>query len=406
LKRRKSDITNRKDVTMTKSYREIKPSARILMGPGPSNVDPRVLRVMATPLVGHLDPDFLDIMNETMEMLRELFQTKNQLTIPISGTGSSGMEAALCNVIEEGDKVLVCVNGVFGQRMSDIVERCRGKLITIEEEWGKIIPPEKVKTALEESKPGVVAIVHAETSTGVLQPLEKIGKMVKEHDALFLVDTVTSLAGAPVKVDEWNIDICYSGTQKCLSCPPGLAPITFSHRALEKIKNRKHKVQSWYLDMNMISQYWGSERVYHHTAPISMIYAFHEALRVILEEGLENRFQRHRANGTALAAGLEAMGLKLLAQEGYRAPMLTTVGIPHGIADAEVRKKLLNDYTIELGGGLGDFKGKAWRVGLMGCSCTKRNVLCLLSALENIISGGGYNIKRGAAVDAAIKSFG
>lgn len=367
-------------------YKEIKVSPRTLMGPGPSDVDPRVLRAMATPLVGHLDPEFLEIMNESMDMLRKLFQTDNMLTIPVSATGSAGMEASFCNVIEEDDEVLICVNGVFGQRMTDVAERCRAKVTTLNADWGKIIPPEKVKSALKERKYKVVAIVHAETSTGVLQPLEEIGKMVREHDALFLVDTVTSLGGAPVKVDEWLIDICYSGTQKCLSCPPGLSPITFSERAMKAIRSRKSKVQSWYLDMNMIEKYWGSERLYHHTAPISMIYAFHEALRVIHEEGLENRFERHRLNGLALQAGLEAMGLELLAQEGYRAPMLTSVGLPEGVADIDVRKKLLERYGIELGGGLGDFKGKAWRIGLMGYSSTKRNVLTFLSALESILS--------------------
>ena len=390
---------------MSKVYREINPSARTLLGPGPSNVDPRVLKAMATPLVGHLDPDFLVIMDETMDMLRRLFQTKNPITIPISGTGSSGMEAAFCNVIEEGDEVLVCINGVFGQRMSDIVGRCRGKLTTVEADWGQIIPPKKIKAALEKGSPKIVAIVNAETSTGILHPLEEIGQMVREHDALFLVDAVTSLAGAPVKVDEWGIDICYSGTQKCLSCPPGLAPITFNDRAMQVVRNRKQKVQSWYLDMSMIERYWGSERVYHHTAPISMIYAFHEALRVAHEEGLEQRFQRHKTNGTAMATGLQAMGLKLLAQEGYRAPMLTTVGIPDGIEDASVRKRLLNDYLIELGGGLGAFKGKAWRVGLMGYSSTKRNVLYLLSALENILSADGCDVERGAGIDAANQVF-
>lgn len=388
---------------MVKTYGEINPSVRTLMGPGPSNVDPRVLKSMATPLVGHLDPDFLKIMDETMDMLRGLFQTKNKLTIPISGTGSSGMEAALCNVIEEGDEVLVCINGVFGQRMSDIVGRCKGKLTTIDIDWGKIVPPEKIKAALKDGKPKVVAIVHAETSTGVLQPLEEIGKMVRDHDALFLVDAVTSLAGAQVKVDEWCIDICYSGTQKCLSCPPGLSPITFSDRAMGAIRNRKQKVQSWYLDMSMIEKYWGAERVYHHTAPISMLYAFHEALRVIHEEGLEERFKRHNLNGKAMAAGLEVMGLKLLAQEGYRAPMLTTVGIPEGVVDANVRGKLLNDYSIELGGGLGAFKGKAWRVGLMGFSSTKRNVLSLLGALANILAEEGCKVESG--VGAASQVF-
>jgi len=390
---------------MAEVYREIKPSIRTLMGPGPSDVDPRVLKAMTMPLLGYLDPDFLKIMDETMDMLRSLFQTKNTLTIPVSGTGTAGMEAALSNVIQEGDPVLVCVNGFFGQRMTDMVQRCRGKLIIVEADWGRIIPPEKVKAALEKGRPKIVAIVHAETSTGVLQPLEEIGQMVREHDALFLVDTVTSLAGAPVKVDEWNIDICYSGTQKCIGCPPGLAPITFNDRAMEIVRNRRSKVQVWYLDMSMIERYWGPERVYHHTAPTSMIYAFHEALRLAHEEGLEKRFQRHSTNGAAMAAGLEAMGLKLLAQEGYRAPMLTTVGIPDGIVDANVRKKLLNDYSIEIGGGLGAFKGKAWRVGLMGYSSTKRNVLCLLSALENILAEEGYNVKRGAGVSAANRVF-
>jgi alanine-glyoxylate transaminase/serine-glyoxylate transaminase/serine-pyruvate transaminase len=390
---------------MSENYSEINTSERILMGPGPSNVDPRVLKAMATPLVGHLDPEFLAIMNETMDMLRRLFQTKNVLTIPVSGTGSAGMEAAFCNVIEEGDEVLVCVNGVFGQRMSDVVERCRGKLTTVTADWGRIIPAEKVKEALKKGNPKIVAIVHAETSTGILQPLEEISQLVREKGALFLVDTVTSLAGAPVKVDEWDIDLCYSGTQKCLSCPPGLAPITFGERAMEAIRKRKQKIQSWYLDMSMIERYWGSERFYHHTAPISMIYAFHEALRIIHQEGMEKRFQRHITNSNALKVGLEAMGLKLLAQEGYRAPMLTSVGIPEGIVDLNVRKNLLSNYNIELGGGLGDFKGKAWRVGLMGYSCTKKNVLCLLSALENTLIEEGYKLERGAGVETANSVF-
>ena len=390
---------------MAEVYREIKPSMRTLMGPGPSNADPRVLRAMTMSLLGYLDPDFLEIMDKTMEMLRLLFQTENTVTISVPGTGTAGMEAALCNVIEEGDPVLVCVNGFFGQRMCEMVQRCKGKLTTVEADWGRIVPPEKVKAALEKERPKVVAIVHAETSTGVLQPLEEIGQMARERDVLFLVDTVTSLGGVPVKVDEWGIDISYSGTQKCLGCPPGLSPITFSDRAMEIVRNRKSKVQVWYLDMSMIERYWGAERVYHHTAPISMIYALHEALRLTLQEGLEERFQRHSTNAAALAAGLEAMGLKLLAQEGYRAPSLTTVGIPDGIADADVRKKLLNKYLTEIGGGLGYFKGKAWRIGLMGYSSTERNVLCLLSALENILAEEGYNVKRGAGVDAANQVF-
>ncbi|MEK7395976.1 MAG: alanine--glyoxylate aminotransferase family protein [Candidatus Poribacteria bacterium] len=375
---------------MSNKYNEIKVSPRILMGPGPSDVGPRILRAMATPLIGHLDPEFLEIMNESMDMLRGLFQTNNTLTIPISATGSAGMEAAFCNVIEEGDEVLICVNGVFGQRMTDVAERCRAKITTIEADWGKIIPPEEVKLAISKNKFKIVAIVHAETSTGVLQPLVEIGKMVREDGALFLVDTVTSLAGAPVKVDEWLIDICYSGTQKCISCPPGLSPITFNERAMSVIRNRKTKVQSWFLDMNMIERYWGSERFYHHTAPISMIYAFHEALRIIHEEGLENRFQRHQLNASMLWDGLTSMGLRLLAQEGYRAPMLTSVGIPEGVIDLNVRKKLLERYCIELGGSLGNLKGKAWRIGLMGYSSQKKNVHILLDALKNILNEEGY----------------
>ncbi len=387
------------------SYEPVQTSNRILMGPGPSNVHPRVLTAMATPLVGHLDPEFLAIMDQTQEMLRELFGTTNRLTIPVSGTGSSGMEAALCNVLEPGDEALICVNGVFGERMSDIVGRCGAELIRIDAPWGRIIPPEEVKAALQQCNPKVVAIVHAETSTGILQPLTEIGQLVREHGALFLVDTVTSLAGAHVGVDEHLIDICYSGTQKCLSCPPGLAPITFGPRALEAIHRRKTKVQSWYLDMTMIERYWGEDRSYHHTAPISMAYAFNEALRIILTEGLETRYARHERHSAALKAGLTAMGLELLAQEGYRAPMLTTVGIPDGVEDLVIRRRLLQEYNLELGGGLGDFKGKAWRVGLMGESCTQSNVFLLLSALEKLLSESGYTVQPGASLSAAAETY-
>jgi len=392
---------------LTKNYKQLNPSTRVLLGPGPSNVHPRVLKAMSTPLVGHLDPDFLEVMNETMELLRCVFQTRNELTIPMSGTGSAGMETLFVNLLEPGDKAVVCINGLFGQRMADIVERCGAELVTVEGEWGRIIEPDQVEEALKKAGGAkIVAIVHAETSTGVRQPLEEISKIAKKYDALFLVDTVTSLGGMEVKVDEWGIDASYSGTQKCLSCPPGLSPVTFSERAREVIKKRKTKVQSWYLDLSMIQNYWGKERFYHHTAPISMNYALREALMLIHEEGLEARFARHERNSKALTAGLEAMGLEMIAQEGYRLPSLHAVKIPEGIDDAKTRKMLLEEFNIEIGGGLGDFKGKAWRIGLMGYSSTKNNVFLVLSALEAVLKAQGYKVEEGAGVKAAQEAYG
>ncbi|MBN2687062.1 MAG: alanine--glyoxylate aminotransferase family protein [Deltaproteobacteria bacterium] len=366
-------------------YAPLNPPERILLGPGPSNVDDSVMKALSKPVVGHLDPVFLAIMEEVQEMLRHVFMTKNHLTIPVSGTGSAGMEAALVNAIEEGDHVLVCISGVFGQRMSDIVKRCGGVLKTVETQWGTPIDPEQVRSALAEFPASVVAIVHAETSTGVLQPLEDISRIVHERDALLLVDTVTSLGGAPLKIDEWEIDICYSGTQKCLSCPPGLAPITFGQRAIDKLNRRSSPVQSWYLDMTMVQKYWGPDRVYHHTAPISMIYALREALRLVVEEGLAARWERHRVHHNSLVKGLETMGLKLLVDPAYRTPMLNSVVIPPGVDDTAVRKRLLEEYNTEIGSGLGPLKGKIWRIGLMGHSCTEENVNHILSALKSLI---------------------
>jgi alanine-glyoxylate transaminase/serine-glyoxylate transaminase/serine-pyruvate transaminase len=377
-------IINERGVEMNVSDLSI--PARTLLGPGPSNVSPRVLQALSRPLVGHLDPFFVTLMEELQEMLRALFVTKNRFTIPISGTGSAGMEAALVNILEEGDPVLVCVNGVFGTRMCDIAERCGGILRRIDVDWGQPIDSELVRKELNIFPAKVVALVHAETSTGVLQPLEEISRIVHEKGALFVVDTVTSLGGAPVLVDDWQIDVCYSGTQKCLSCPPGLAPITFSSRSMERIRKRTSKVISWYLDMTMLEKYWGPDRVYHHTAPISMIYALREALRLILEEGLENRWERHRKLSAALVAGLEAMGLHMLVEEPYRAPMLNSVLIPEGIDDAVVRKRLLDHYNIEIGSGLGPLKGKIWRIGLMGESCSDENIALVLSALKDTLS--------------------
>jgi len=385
---------------------EINVSSRILMGPGPSDVHPRVLNAMAIPLVGHLDPEFLSIMDELKSMLKWLFQTDNELTFPVSGTGSSGMETVLVNLIEEGDEVIVCVNGVFGERMCDIVERARGKLIRVESPWGEIVDPADVEKALAASKARIVAIVHAETSTGVWQPLEEISRMAHERGALLVTDHVTSLGGCDVKIDEWQVDAAYSGTQKCLSCPPGLSPVTFSPAAVKKLESRKAKVQSWYLDMTMVRKYWGQERFYHHTAPISMIYALYESLRLIQEEGLEARFARHELNHRALMAGLSSMGIAPFAQEGHRLWMLNAVCIPDGAEDLKVRKRLLADHGIEIGGGLGAGKGKVWRIGLMGHSSSKKNVMLLLSALEEILMSEALDLAGGEAIQEAGKVYG
>jgi alanine-glyoxylate transaminase/serine-glyoxylate transaminase/serine-pyruvate transaminase len=366
---------------------ELDPTPRILMGPGPSDVHPRVLRAMATPLLGHLDPQFLAMMDEVKKMLQEVFRTRNELTFSVSATGSAGMECCLVNLLEPGDEALVCVHGVFGNRMADIVERCGAKLVRVDAEWGTPIDPAQVKQALENCSPKVVAIVHAETSTGVLQPLEEISELARDAGALFLVDSVTSLGGADVRVDDWGIDAIYSGTQKCLSAPPGQSPVSFSARAVEAIKSRKTKVQSWYLDTTMIMNYWGGDRAYHHTAPITSIYAIREALRLVLEEGLENRFARHRENHELLREGLERLGFEFVVAPEYRLPMLNAVKLPEGVEDGPTRKRLLNEYNIEVGGGLGKFAGKLWRIGLMGHSCDRNHVNCLLAALEDLLKG-------------------
>jgi len=387
-----------------KIYRELIPPNRILLGPGPSNVDPRVLRAMSSPLVGHLDPYFLELMDETMELLRYVFKTKNRLCIPISGTGSAGMEAAVCNVVERGDEVIVGVNGLFGERMSDVVTRCGGKSIEVKEEWGRVISKEAVEKALSESNAKIVGIVHAETSTGVLQPLKEISKLAKEYGALLLVDTVTSLGGCELNVDELGIDLCYSGTQKCLNCPPGLAPITFNEKAMALVRNRKTKVQSWYLDLSLIEKYWSEGRVYHHTAPVSMIYGIREALRMIHEEGLEKRWERHKRNSLALISGVEAMGLKMHPPE-HRAPSLNSIAVPNGVPDLDVRKILLNNFNIEIGGGLGVLKGKIWRVGLMGLNSNERNVMLFLDALGRILKSKGYPADPVKGIEAATKVY-
>jgi alanine-glyoxylate transaminase/serine-glyoxylate transaminase/serine-pyruvate transaminase len=374
------------------------------MGPGPSDVDPRVLEALSRPTIGHLDPEFLEILNEVRDQLRHVFRTRNELTIAVSGTGSAGMETCVANLIEPGDKMLVCINGIFGMRMADVAARCGAEVSTVEVEWGRAFDPEQIAKALENQPAKLVGIVHAETSTGVHQPLEEISRIVHDAGALLLADTVTSLAGMPVEVDAWNIDACYSGTQKCLSCPPGLAPVSFSQAAVKSMEKRKTKVQSWYLDVSMIRNYWGGERLYHHTAPINMNYALLETLKMVREEGLENRWARHLANHKALRAGLEAIGIQYVAQAGHELPMLNSVSIPEGIDDAKVRSQLMEEFKIEIGGGLGKFKGKAWRIGIMGSACTMSNVLLFLSALEKCLSDQGYQFEAGAGVAAAMKA--
>lgn len=388
------------------SYLDLNPPQRILLGPGPSNIHPRVQMAMLAPIVGHLDPYFIKIMEDTMKLLRNLFRTNNRLTFPISGTGSAGMEASFCNFLEPGDVAVIGVNGLFGERMVDNAQRCGAKVIPVTIEWGRVIEPEIIEDALKaEKRVKLLALVHAETSTGVLQPLIEASQLAKQYEALFLVDTVTSLGGHEVAVDDWGIDICYSGTQKCISCPPGLAPFTANQKAFDLLQTRRNKVQSWYLDLSLLSGYWSSKKYYHHTAPINMIYALHEALTLIADEGIEARIKRHLKHGSALQTGLEAMGLKLHAQEGYRLNTLTSVRIPPGVDDLRVRQGLLNEFGIEIGGGFGPLKGQIWRIGLMGHSSSAENVLLLLSALEKLLVSEGYVMQLGAGITAATESL-
>ena len=361
------------------------PPIRTLLGPGPSPVSPRVLAALSLPVVGHLDPKFLEIMDQSMAMLRELFQTKNRLALPMSGTGSAGMETCLVNLLEPGDAVLIGVNGVFGTRMVDVAQRCGAVVDTVDAEWGTALDAEKFRTALAKKKYKLAAVVHAETSTGVLQPLDDIAKLVHETGALLLVDAVTSLGGAPVRVDELGIDACYSGTQKCLGCPPGLSPVTFNDRAVEVVRKRKTKVQSWYLDLSMIEKYWGSERIYHHTAPISMNYALHEALRIVLEEGLDKAWRRHQQTHDLFIREMRKLEIEPAVAESIRAPMINAIKIPDGADDAKVRTRLYDDFNIEIGAGLGPLKGKIWRVGLMGHGSRAENVEILSKALKQLI---------------------
>ena len=355
----------------------------LLMGPGPSCVPDDVYKALATPSIGHMDDDFIEIMDEIKTLLMKLLKTKNRLTVPVSGTGSAGMETCFVNLIEPGDQVLILINGVFGKRMADVAGRLGARVETLEFEWGTPVIPEKVVQKLADAAFKIVAVVHAETSTGVKNPVEEIGRLVHHHGALYLVDTVTSLGGIPVETDEWGVDALYSGSQKCLSCPPGISPVTFSDRAVDLIGSRSSKVPNWYLDMNMLIQYWdGANRVYHHTAPINMLYAFYQSLLLIHEEGLDSIFSRHLSAHHQLVAGLEKMGLEMLVEPDCRLPMLNAVKTPQGVDEAAVRKALRQTHKIEIGAGLGPLAGKVWRIGVMGHTARKENVERLLSALK------------------------
>jgi alanine-glyoxylate transaminase/serine-glyoxylate transaminase/serine-pyruvate transaminase len=384
---------------------QLNPSPRVLLGPGPSDAHPRVLSAMTTPLLGYLDPEFLEIMDETQELLRRAYQTSNALTFPISATGMAGMETCMVNLIEPGDRAVICVNGFFGQRMVEVAGRAGAAVATLERPWGEVFDLQQVREIVQKVRPKVLGIVHAETSTGAWQPMEGLGALCREFDTLLLLDTVTSLGCVPVDLDGWGVDAAYSCSQKGLSCPPGLSPVSFSPRALEAIGRRKTKVQNWYFDLALLQRYWGPERVYHHTAPGSMIYALREGLRVLHEEGLAARWARHLRNHQALKAGLTALGLEYVAAEGHQLPQLNAVRIPAGVDDLAVRQRLLSEFGIEIGGGLGEYRGKVWRIGLMGYSSRPNNVLLVLAALEQCLAAQGVRVTPGAGVAAANKVY-
>ena len=378
------------------------------MGPGPSDVHPRILEAMGRPTIGHLDPLFVGMMDEMKSLLQYAFRTENELTMPVSAPGSAGMETCFVNLVEPGDKVIVCQNGVFGGRMKENVERCGGTAIMVEDTWGRAVSEGKLEDALKANPDArVVAFVHAETSTGAISDAKTLVEIAHNHDCLTIVDAVTSLGGSEIQVDGWNIDAIYSGTQKCLSCTPGLSPVSFSEAALEKVRSRPTKVQSWFLDLNLVMGYWGSgaKRAYHHTAPINALYGLHEALVMLEDEGLENAWKRHNHHHNALKAGLESMGLNFIVPESERLPQLNAVSIPEGVDDAAVRSTLLTDYNLEIGAGLGPMAGKVWRIGLMGHACRKENVLKCLSALDDVLGRVDAPISRGKALAAAQSTY-
>ena len=375
---------------------------RRLMGPGPLDVHPRVYKAMSSPVIGYLDPVYLKVLDRIGELLPPVFGTRNRLTNAMPGTGSSGMEACISNLIEPGEQVLICVNGFFGDRIRQMAERQEAEITVIEEEWGKPIDPQRVATELKQKDYKLVALVHAETSTGVLQPIEDIAHLARETDTMIMLDTVSSLGGIEVKVDEWGVDGCFSCSQKCIGCPAGLSPITFSERALEAVKKRKNPVRSWYLDISLIEKYWGTERVYHHTSSSTLNYALLEALLLIHEEGLANRFARHLKNHKALVAGVEALGLKMLVSPQYRLPTLNTVLIPEGVDDIKLRRYLLEKFKLDIGGGFGRLKGKVWRVGLMGYSSSADNVLFFIPAISRALALQGFKTDLAAGLDAVL----
>ena len=384
---------------------QIEAPLRKLMGPGPLDIHPRVYQALTTPIIGYLDPAYLKILDQVGDQLRKVFQTSNRATNAAPGTGTSGMEACVANLIEPGDDILVCVHGYFGDRLRQMVERQGAQLTLITEEWGRPTDAQKVEAAMKEKAFKVITLVHAETSTGVLQPMDDIIKLADQHGVMIILDTVTSLGGVEVKMDEWGLAAAYSCSQKCIGCPPGLSPVSFSDRAVEVIKNRKHPVSSWYLDLTLLEKYWGSERVYHHTSSSTLNYALLEALRLIDEEGLQNRFTRHLENHHALVAGVEALGLEMLVSPEYRLPTLNTIKIPEGIDDIELRRYLLETFNLEIGGGLGDLKGKVWRVGLMGHSSSAENVLFFLSAINRALAIQGHKTDLAAGTEAAMKKL-
>jgi alanine-glyoxylate transaminase/serine-glyoxylate transaminase/serine-pyruvate transaminase len=384
------------------------PPVRTLMGPGPSDVNPRILEAMARPTIGHLDPVFVAMMDEMKDLLRYAFQTDYELTMPVSAPGSAGMETCFVNLVEPGDKVVVCRNGVFGGRMKENVERSGGTAIMVDDEWGSAVDPNKVEEALKTNPEAqILAFVHAETSTGAISDAAVLAELARKYECLVIADTVTSLGGSPLKVGEWGLDAVYSGSQKCLSCTPGLSPVTFSERAVAAVRQRKTPVQSWFMDLNLVLGYWGGggKRAYHHTAPVNALYGLHEALVILQEEGIEQAWQRHLRHHLALRAGIEAMGLSFVVDEASRLPQLNAVAIPEGVDDATVRARLLNEYSLEIGAGLGPMAGKIWRIGLMGYASNRRNVLLCLGALDAVLADMGAPIERGVAVEAAMKAL-
>jgi (S)-ureidoglycine-glyoxylate aminotransferase len=392
---------------MTERFGDLLPGPRILLGPGPTMADPRVLRAMATPLLGQFDPEFTVLMNEVMTLCRHVFQTANPRTYPVSGTGRAGLEAAITSVVEPGDRVVVGECGRFGLLLIEIAERCGAEVVAVRGEWGRVLDPDPVAAALRQGRTKLVALIHGETSTGVLQPLADIARLAREHDALVMADAVVTLGGSEVATDQWGLDVAVGGTQKCLSCPSGMAPLTYGERAEAAIRARRTKVRSNYLDLGQLADYWSPARFNHHTAPTAMVYGLREALRAVHEEGLEPRFARHRRHGDALRAGLEAMGLALFGKEApaHRLPFITPVVVPDGVDELRVRRRLVEDFGIEIGAAFGPLQGKIWRIGTMGYSARRQNVLLCLAALEAVLRGEGVRMPAGAGVDAAVAFY-